>query len=76
MNNKRRGVLAAAMGKLDEAKSMVESALDEEQECFDNMPESLQESERGERLQEAVETLERVIGDIDSALDGLSEAMS
>lgn len=39
----------------------LESVLEEEQEAFDNIPESLQESERGERIQECIEYLETAV---------------
>ena len=41
---------------------------DDEQDYFDNMPESLQNGERGEKAQSAVEAL-------DDALDGVGEAV-
>ena len=42
-------------------------------EKFDNMPEGLQESERGEQLQEAVEALEMACDSLDEVIEGLGE---
>ena len=68
MNRERRKTLKTAIEKMDELTSIAEEAmeilqgvLDEEQEAFDNLPESLQEAERGQQMQEYIETLEGVI---------------
>lgn len=49
MNKQRRKELEEAVRLLEEAYSTIESILEQEQEAFDNMPEGLQESERGEQ---------------------------
>ena len=36
------------------------------------MPEGLQESERGERMQEAIENLESAAGSVEEAVDSLN----
>lgn len=41
--------------------SELESILEEEQEAFDNMPESIQNSDRGEQSQEAINNMENAI---------------
>lgn len=46
---------------------------DEEQEAYDNMPESLQDTERGERSQNAIDTLESVRDQVLEAADELDE---
>lgn len=51
-------------GKLEDALSDVESARDEEQEYYDNMPEPFQSSERGDNAQSAVDALERAADDL------------
>lgn len=73
MNNDRRKSIAAIVTQLqgldlDSIKSSVEEIRDEEQEAFDNMPESLQEGERGQAMSTAIEALEEVV----SALDEFS----
>ena len=71
MNANRRKNLDEVLTRIDELARMAESIredvemiLEEEQDAFDNLPESLQDSERGERMQEAIDALE-------NALDGL-----
>lgn len=74
MNKERRKQLDKAIAMLDEAKSIIESVRDEEQDAFDNMPESLQAGERGEKMESAISLMDEVIDEIDSSLDNLNEA--
>jgi hypothetical protein len=67
MNRERRKRLAAL--KLDEVKAELESIRDEEQEAYDNMPESLQDGERGEAMAAIVDALEEVVSALDSFAD-------
>ena len=47
----------------------MEEVKDEEAEAYENLPEGLQGSERGEAMQEAIDSLE-------SAYDGLEDVIS
>ena len=47
--------------------------MDDEQDKFDNMPEGLQESERGEAMQEAIEQLETACENLDEVINCLQE---
>lgn len=65
MNNKRRQMLRVALSKISDLETLKEeiveiisTAADEEQEAFDNLPENLQMSERGERIEEIIGLLE------------------
>ena len=53
MNNTRRKRIDAVMQKLEELSEELEALKEEEEESYDNLPESLQESERCEAMQEA-----------------------
>lgn len=73
MNKLRRKSLAEVIAKLEEldslrqeAMEMLQQVIDEEQEAYDNMPESLQYSERGEQLQEYIDSMQGVYDDLDS----------
>lgn len=48
MNKIRRDQLSEIVGKLEVLKEELEEVKEEERECFENLPESLQESERGQ----------------------------
>ena len=72
MNAKRRKSLRVIIAKLEEMESLRQEIqeqlgeiIDEEQEALDNMPESLQESERGQKMQEYIDTMEGVLDDLD-----------
>jgi hypothetical protein len=73
MNNQRRKALAKLIKQLEESTSYLQSILDEEQDSFDNMPDSLQYSEKGERIEEAIDTMENACELISEATDSLKE---
>lgn len=52
MNKQRRNRLQKVIDKLEELKEEVSSICEEEQEAYDNMPESLQDGERGSQMYE------------------------
>ncbi len=65
MNNIRRKELAAIVDLanklstlLDEIRNDLENIRDEEQDAYDNMPEGLQASERGENSEAAISQME------------------
>jgi hypothetical protein len=74
MNNERRKAIAAVVKQLEgwpdieELKGELETIRDDEQEAFDNMPESLQQGERGQAAEAAVNALQEAI----DMLDGFS----
>lgn len=85
MNAKRRKALRAVIAKLEELDSLrqeiqerMEEVKNEEQEALENMPESLQESERGQQMQEYIDTMESALCELDyidleGVLDNLRE---
>ena len=74
MNNKRRDLLKLAMRALEKASDYISQALEEEQDCLDNVPESLQSSEMYEKMEAAIDNLESAIDSIDSAKESVGEA--
>lgn len=73
MNAKQRKKLQGYVDSLDEIKSNIETMMEDETEKLDNMPEGLQESERGEVMQEAIDNLESAASSIEEAIDYLNE---
>lgn len=69
MNASRRKVIASIVSDVSALQERVYEMLQEEQDILDNMPEGLQSSERGEKVQEAIDNLQ-------SAYDGLDEISS
>lgn len=86
MNNDRRKRIATIIVKVaalsdvfDELRGEIEEVRDEEQEYYDNMPESLQGGEKGDVAQAAVDALEEAISaleeiDVDSITNSLETA--
>lgn len=76
MNNQRRKEIAAVLEELSALRSRIETVQSEEQDAFDNMPEGLQASERGQAAEQACSRLDDAIGafdDIESALNDAAE---
>ena len=68
MNRIRRKSLRTILGQMDELSTVLETVkdalqdvLNEEQEAYDNLPEGLQESDRGQQMQEYIDALEGVV---------------
>lgn len=76
MNNTRRKAITKLMVQIEELRSDLECLLDEEQEAFDNMPEGLQYSERGERMEEIISYIEDAVGSLEEVNENLEEAIS
>lgn len=76
MNNGRRKQLVEIGTKLGELREMLELLLDEEQECFENLPESLQQGERGEAMTQAVERMEEALDAMEEAATAIEAAQA
>ena len=76
MNKKRRELLNSARPFLSQAASIIERAAEQERDCLDNMPESMQDTDRYEKMEKAVENLEAALEHIDSAQDCIAEAIA
>ena len=74
MNKQRRNSIQKALDQLADIRSSVEEINTEEQDAFDNLPESFQDAERGETIQEAIDFLETATGDLDAVIDSLEQA--
>lgn len=73
MNNVRRKELKAIIMDIERAQSRLQGVLDEEQEAFDNMPEGLQCSERGENMEDAISAMEDCIDSLSDVTDELED---
>ena len=76
MNATRRETLDKAVALLEEATSLIDGAAEEERAAYDNLPEGLQEAERGQRMDEAATELEEAsstIDDVISQVEGAKE---
>lgn len=75
MNRERRKVIKELIIELEDLYSQLEEVKDEEQESYDNLPENLQESSRGEAASEAIDNLESALSSIDEAREYLESAI-
>lgn len=74
MNADRRKAIAAIASDLESIKSRIEELKDEEQNYFDNMPESFQGGQKGEKAQSAVDALDEAENAIETVTDALTTA--
>ncbi len=82
MNKSRRKRIAAVINTLENitgydliepAKSEIEDILYEEEDAYDNMPENLQYSMRGEESSDAIDSLQEAVDALEEAIDTLNE---
>lgn len=67
VNAERRKQLDKVLEAVSAARADLESLRDEEQEYFDNMPESFQSGEKGQAAEAAIEAMEEAIGSLEEA---------
>jgi len=82
MNKKRRQeisrivtqveeIVVNAKEKLEELQSDIESIRDEESDCYENLPEGIMYSERGEAMEQAVDNLDNAASSIEELINAL-----
>lgn len=75
MNRQRRKSIQELINQMEELKSALESLQEEEQESYDNLPESFQEGGRGKQMQEAIDSLWSAVSSIEEAIDYATSAI-
>lgn len=73
MNQSRRNQTWKIQEELRDISEKIEQLREEESEAYENMPESLQESERGEKSMRAVDILDEAKGQMDDVLSTLDD---
>lgn len=73
MNKKRRKEISKIVSTLEDVRDRISEVIDEEQCAFDNMPESIQGSDRGCESEEAIDCLNDALDSVESALEYLDE---
>jgi hypothetical protein len=69
MNDKRRKKLNLILKDLEILMSDIKILRDEEQEYYDSLSESLQDSEKGKISQTAIEIMENAMNNIEKTID-------
>lgn len=75
MNDSRRNRTEDVRAAIDNWVGEIEALASEEQEAFDNMPENLQESERGESMEQSADCLQGAVGAAQELVDYLQAAI-
>lgn len=74
MNNERRERIRKVISTLEDLNNEIQEILSEEQDAYDNMPESFQNGERGDAAQNAISNLESAsLDDVISYLESAAE---
>jgi tRNA A-37 threonylcarbamoyl transferase component Bud32 len=76
MNRNRRKELEKIAKELSVLKVRLESVASDEQEAFDNLPESFQYAENGSKMEECISAIEDAVSYIDDANDFIEQAIS
>lgn len=76
MNKQRRRALEDLAGQIDALKNEVSTFKEEEETARDNLPDSLQEGERGQAMETAADTLEEAVDALQEAMDKIEEAIA
>lgn len=73
MNAQRRKMRDEVIGQLEYVLETLNDLKSAEEDAYDNMPENLQESERGQRISDNVDALEAIIDELENQKDELEE---
>lgn len=72
MNNDRRKKIKKIIIDMESIKLLLEDVLVDEESSFDNMPEGLQYSEKGEASQEAIDLMNEAVEGFEEVIDNLN----
>ena len=73
MNKSRRTRLNDAIIYINRAMALVQEVAEEEQDSFDNLPEGIQESDRGTDMEENIGELEQVTEELETQVEVIQE---
>ena len=73
MNKARRKKLEEAYELIEKAQGIIEGVREEEEEAHDNLPEGIQNGERGQQMEEYIEYLNQAWDGCDDVMANLNE---
>lgn len=73
MNKVRRKEIERIFNILSECKTDLEAVRDEEEEALYNLPESLQESTKGDEMQENIDDLDNIVSNLSDVIEELEK---
>jgi len=74
MNKSRRARIEIIIQQIEDITSDIDLIREEEETAYDNLPESIQESNRGEIMSEAISDLEDAISYLEDVSEYLNNA--
>jgi hypothetical protein len=74
MNPQRRKQLQNVLDYIDKAKEALYILKEEEQDYFDKMPDSIQDSDKGEKSNDAISNMEDAYSLLDDAMNSITDA--
>ena len=74
MNNNRRKRISDIIERLESLQGDIEELKNEEEEAYDNIPEGLKSSERGESCENAIFNLDEAYSALDDVINYLNDA--
>lgn len=75
MNKARRKEIAKAIEMLEEAKGIIENCKYDEEDAYDNLPESFQDGDKGEEMQEFIDIMDEAVDNIGDVTDSLEDIL-
>lgn len=73
MNKERRKSIKEAICLIEQAAEMLEGIRDEEEEAMENLPDGIRYGEKGEQMQEYIDSINEAIESLEQADDILSD---
>lgn len=75
MNAKRRKELTALKDELETIAGKIEDLKSEEQEAFDNIPDTLQFTEKNEKMSHGIDSLQEAYDSVYEAISSVEEVI-
>lgn len=73
MNAERRKKLSDAIAYINNAIRIIEDVRDDEQDSFDNLPESLQSADRGMVMEECIQGMDELLESLDNCISDIED---
>ena len=73
MNKERRTKIKNIIKEIEQVKEKLQEVLSEEETIFDNLPENLQYSMRGEESEASIDCMNEAVDALDNAVEQLEE---
>lgn len=69
MNAERRKIIARAVELMREASSLISQAAEGERQAFENLPESLQQGQQGQAMEQTADDLDQAVCSVNDAAE-------